>query len=131
MTRQAIGEALSTRLFAAEAALDHAFSEAARLTAMLPAARADAYLSATVGQKVFDGAAASVAALAEARSHLVRTHHALAAPARALGLDALAIGPIDKPEDTPPIGGQGRLHAGGRLEDVAVNKTLPLSPELC
>ena len=131
MTRQAIGEALSTRLFAAETAIDHALAEAARLTAMLPTARAEAYLSATVGPKAFDGAAASIGALAEARSHLVRTHHALSALARALGLDSLAIGPIDKPEDTPPIGGQGRLGGEVGHEPVAVNKTLPMPSRSC
>lgn len=126
MTRQAIGEALSSRLFAAEAALDNALIEAARLAAALPAARADACLSATIGQRAFDGAAASVRALAEARSHLVRTHHILSALAHRLGLDVLAIGPLDKPEDTPPIGG-GRLGQ----ESVAVNKALPFDPEVC
>lgn len=126
MTRQAIGEAVSTRLFAAEAAIDNALAEAARLAAMLPAARADAYLSATVGQKAFDGAAASIGALAEARAHLVRTHHVLSALARRLGLDMLAVGPLDKPEDTPPIGGGGLGQ-----ESVAVNKALPFDPETC
>jgi hypothetical protein len=131
MTRQAIGEALSARLFAAETAIDHALAETARLTAMLPTARADAWLSATVGQKAFDGAAASIAALAEARSHLVRTHRALSALARTLGLDSLAIGPIDKPEDTPPIGGEGRVRGDDGHETVAVNKTLPMPSRSC
>lgn len=131
MTRQAIGEALSARLFAAEAAIDHALAEAARLTAMLPTARAEAWLSATVGQKAFDGAAASIGALTEARSHLVRTHQALSALARALGLESLAIGPVDKPEDTPPIGGQGRLGGDTGHEPAAVNKILPMTLRSC
>ena len=74
---------------------------------MLPAARAQAYLSAVSGQKAFDGAAASISALAEARYHLVQTHNTLSALARKLGLDALAAGPIDKPEDIPPRGDSG------------------------
>ena len=111
MTRQDIGEALAGRLYAAEAAIDAALTETATLAAMLPAARAGAWLSAVSGQKAFDGAAASISALAEARSHLVQTHNTLSALARKLGLDTLAAGPIDKPEDTPPRDGTGGLEA--------------------
>jgi predicted dinucleotide-binding enzyme len=103
MSRESIGEALAARLYAAEVAIDAALTETATLTAMLPAARAGSYLSAVTGQKAFDGAAASVTALAEARSHLVDTHNTLAALARRLGLDTVAVGPLDKPEDTVPI----------------------------
>lgn len=107
MSRSAIGEALAARLFAAEAAVDHALTEAATLTAALPRARSDAYLSAVAGQQVFDSAAASIVALTEARAHLVQTHRALAALARKLGLEALAAGPADKPGDDPAKGGIG------------------------
>lgn len=107
MTRQIIGETLAARLYAAEAAIDAALAETATLAALLPTARAQAMLSAVTGQKAFDGAAASISALAAARSHLVDTHNVLAALARRLGLDAVAIGPIDKPEDRPPVGGGG------------------------
>lgn len=103
MSRESIGEALAARLYAAVAAIDAALTETATLTAMLPAARAQAYLSAVTGQKAFDGAAASITALAEARSHLVDTHNTLAALARRLGLDTVAVGPLDKPEDEIPI----------------------------
>jgi hypothetical protein len=101
MTRQIIGEALASRLYAAEAAIDAAIAETAQLTALLPGARAEAYLSAVAGQKAFDGAAASVAALTEARGRLVDTHRALEALARRLGLATLAAGPVDKPDDDP------------------------------
>lgn len=138
MTRQAIGEALSARLFAAEAAIDRALAETATLAALLPAARADAYLSAVAGQKAFDGAAASVSALAEARSHLVRTHQTLAALARRLGLETLAIGVLDKPDDHPPVGGGGGDGPGVVQEFMVsetspdtVNKTLPTEAGLC
>lgn len=43
-----------------------------------------------------------------------------------MGLDTLAVGPMDKPEDSPPIGDGPR----GLLADV-VNKTLPNTVELC
>ncbi len=137
MTRQSIGEALAARLFAAEAAIDHALTETATLTAMLPSARADTGLSAVAGQRAFEEAAASISALASARSHMVGTHASLAALARKLGLDALAIGPLDKPGDRPPIGGGGG-DGPGLDPDIAnkaladmVNKTLPGIPEPC
>ncbi len=125
MSRQSIGEALAIRLYAAETAIDQALTETAFLAAALPSARADAYLSAVTGQRVFDGAAASISALAEARSHLVQTHTALAALARKLGLETLAIGPLDKPGDQPPIGGgPGGDHGSTPLARSEVNKLL-------
>lgn len=128
MTRQNIGEALAVRLYAAEAALDHALGEAAALAAALPAARAEAWLSAAAGQPAFSGAAAAVAALTEARGHLVRTHAALAALARRLGLDGLAAGPVDKPGDTPPVGG---LCPEDDTAAIMVNKSLPEAGGSC
>ena len=99
MTKLAIGEALAGRLFAAEAAIDAALGETASLVAMFPAARADAYLSAIAGQRAFESGAAAVSALAEARGQLVATHNTLAALARKMGLDTLAVGPLDKPRE--------------------------------
>lgn len=121
MTRQIIGETLAARLYAAETAIDTALAETASLTAMLPAARAEAYLSAVTGQKVFEGAAAAIGSLAEARSHLVQTHNSLSALARKLGLDTLAVGPVDKPEDRPPVGGIAQ----------SLNKSLTGDAEVC
>lgn len=121
MNRHATGAALAERLYAAEAAIDRALSETAHLVAMLPAARAQAYLSAPTGQRAFDGAAAAVSALTSARSHIVDTHNVLAALARRMGLDTLAAGALDKPEDRPPVGGEGaRGHHA-----VRVNEGLP------
>lgn len=105
MSRHAVGVALSLRLHAAEAAIDTALAETARLAVLLPAARTRARLSAVAGGKAFDGTAAAIGALAAARSHLVDTHATLSALARRLGLDDLAVGPLDKPEDDIPIGG--------------------------
>jgi hypothetical protein len=124
MTRQGIGEALAARLYSAEAAIDRAMAETAALTAALPGARADAWLSAVTGQRAFSGAAATISALAEARGHLVQTHNTLAALARKLGLETLAVGPVDKPGDTPPIGG---ACPEGDTARVMVNKSLPIS----
>lgn len=134
MTRQSIGEALAARLYAAEAAVDLALSETATLAAALPSARADAYLSAVTGQRAFDGAAASISALAEARSHLVQTHATLAALARKMGLDTLAVGPLDKPGDTPPVGATPVAAAPERVKKALRNRdnnSLPTTTEPC
>lgn len=135
MSTQAIGEALAARLYAAEAAIDQALSETAFLAAALPSARAEAYLSAVTGQRAFDGAAASISALAEARSHLVQTHTTLAALARKLGLDTLAVGPLDKPGEQPPVGGPSvsvldTEEVNKPLTNKA-NKILPRPPVSC
>lgn len=123
MTRHSIGEALAARLYAAESAIDQAMGETAALAGALPRARAEAWLSAVTGQRAFSGAAAAMGALAEARGHLVQTHNTLAALARKLGLEALAVGPVDKPGDTPPVG--GGLCPEGDSPHAMVNKSLP------
>lgn len=124
MSRETVGEALAVRLYAAEAAIDAAIHETASLAAMLPGARHEAFLSAVTGQKVFQGTAAGISALTEARAHIVETHNALAALARKLGLDILALGPVDKPEDRPP-------GDGGVEPAVMLNKSLSSSPVAC
>lgn len=129
MTRQSIGQALTARLYSAETAIDRAMAETAAFTAALPAARADAWLSAVTGQRAFSGAAAAVGALAEARGHLVQTHATLAAIARKLGLEALTVGPVDKPGDTPPIG--GGVCPQGDTGPAMVNKSLPNIERAC
>ena len=129
MSRLSVGEALASRVFAAEAAVDRALIESATLAAALPAARTDAWLSAVTGQQAFDGAAATLSCLTEARAHLVKTHKALATIARSLGLEALAVGPVDKPGDGPPIGGGGGDGSG--ISENVVNKTLPKVGEPC
>lgn len=129
MTRLAVGEALAARLYAAETAIDQALIETATLAAALPAARADAWLSAVTGQRAFAGTAATISALADARAHIVQTHNTLTALARKLGLETLAVGPVDKPGDGPPIGGGGGDGAG--IASDMVNKSLPGKAESC
>ncbi|WIY68045.1 hypothetical protein KB221_07945 [Aquidulcibacter paucihalophilus] len=125
MNRSSIGEALAARLYAAESAIDQALIETATLAAALPAARADAWLSAVSGQSAFAGTAGAITALSEARAHIVQTHKTLTALARRLGLETLAVGPLDKPGDGPPIGGGGG-DGGGITPDMA-NKSLPFA----
>ena len=130
MSRQSISETISRRLHASESALDAALHETTRLAALLPRARAPAGLSAVSGQRAFDGTAAAIAALTEARAHLVRTHVTLATLARRLGLDIIAAGPLDKPDDRPPVGGNIlALPKSPRRPEV--NKTLPRNTGVC
>lgn len=129
MSRLSVGEALAARLFAAESSIDQALIETASLAAALPAARADAWLSAVTGQRAFDGAAGAITALAQARAHIVQTHNTLTALARKLGLETLAVGPLDKPGDDRPIGGEGG--DGDGIAPNMVNKTLPDQAETC
>lgn len=133
MTRQSIGERIAAQLYAAETAVDLALAETAGLAARLPGARAQAYLSATTGQKAFESVAQSICALAAARAHLVQTHNTLGALARALGLDALAIGPVDKPGDTPPVGARvsDAHHKVNNRLTKTVNKSLPSEQGSC
>jgi len=119
MTKQDIATRVAGRLYTAETAIDLALAETAALIGLLPGARADALLSAVAGQRAFDGAAASIVALTQARGHVVETHRALAALARSIGIDVTALGPLDKPEDTPPLSDRPKAIAG------VVNKTLP------
>lgn len=125
MNRLSVGEALAARLYAAESAIDQALIETATLAAALPAARADAWLSAVSGQGAFAGTAGAITALSEARAHIVQTHKTLTALARRLGLETLAVGPVDKPGDGPPIGGGGG-DGGGVVPDMT-NKSLPFA----
>lgn len=102
--RTAVGQRLAQRLVSTESAIDAALAEVAALTALLPAARQEAWLSAVSGQRAFDGAANALSALTKARADLVQTHDALAALGRKLGVDIHVAGPIDKPGHEPPMG---------------------------
>jgi hypothetical protein len=126
MSRQTVCETISRRLHTSESTLDAALHEMASLAALLPRARIDAGLSAVAGQQAFDSTAAAIGALTEARAHLVRTHGALAALARRLGLTPVAAGPLDKPDDRPPVGGNILP-----LPDPDINKTLPRATAAC
>lgn len=131
MSRQSIGEAVSRHLHRSESTLDAALHELASLAALLPRARTDAGLSAVTGQRAFDGTTAAILALTEARAHLVRTHITLAALARRLGLNAVAFGPLDKPDDRPPIGGNIVLLPELARPGPTINKILPHSTDAC
>lgn len=111
MHREVVGKNLGRKLQAAEAAVDHALIETAVLAAALPEARMRAGLSGVTGQAAFDDLAAALSALTQARARLVGAHRTLSALARRMGLDNLAAGPVDKPDDQPPMDGSDRARA--------------------
>ena len=115
MKRRFVAHQVADQLFAAETAIDGALSAVPTLTAMLPTARLDARISAVVGQGVIDRAAESLSALAEARRGLVEAHRELHDVQRQIGLGAIALGGMDKPEEElPRPGGRLRIAARGR-----------------
>lgn len=96
---------VAERLFAAEKAIDAALARAAELNGSMVTARADANLSAVVGQDAFEVSAAAFAALARARSDIVETHKRLTETKNQIGLRTVAIG--DGASKTPPFFEEG------------------------
>ena len=111
MDRETSARDLSSQLHIAENTLDRAMIEIAKLAAALPDGRLRASVAAATAQPAFDGVAASLTALTEARAHLGGAHRTLSALARKLGLESVAAGPMDKPEDRPPLDGSEPLRA--------------------
>jgi hypothetical protein len=120
MKRRIVAHQVADQLFAAEAAIDSALSAVASLTAMLPNARIDANLSAVVGQNVIDRTTETIVALAEARRGIVETHRELHEVQHQIGLGALALGGVDKPEENM-VRPRGRLRvaASARRPEAA------------
>lgn len=87
-----IARKVANQLFATEKDVDQALASAAGFVASLPEARAQAKLSAVVGQDVFDSAVAMIAALNEARRHMVEMHMRLDEAKDHLGLRQVAFG---------------------------------------
>jgi hypothetical protein len=85
-------EHVAARLFAAEAAIDHALAAAAELSAAMPQARSQAHLSGVVGQEAIECAAASLASLIEARGRMIAAHGALDQVKTEIGLRTLGFG---------------------------------------
>lgn len=102
MAREMVIRQVAVALDKAESAIDSAVGEIARFAAMLPEARQRAALSAVSGQRVFEGASETLSLLAQARGRLVETHRRLEALQRAMGFSALAVGPVDKPDEDGP-----------------------------
>ena len=99
--RRAAAMKVAESLFAAEEAIDAALARAAELSGALVAARFDAHLSAIVAQPAFEGAAATLSALARARGDIVETHKRLSEAQIQIGLRTVAIGDLGKPSLAP------------------------------
>lgn len=79
-------------LFETEDAVDGALASTAMLVAAMAKGRRDAKLSAMVGQDAMEEVAATVAAIAEARGHIVSAHRALDATKDEIGLRTVNFG---------------------------------------
>jgi hypothetical protein len=87
---------LARRLRDFETQLELAHIGANELMAAMVQARQDVGAAFGLGQDAFSELAETIAALAEARAKVVRTHKALDEARRDLGLDHLAFGDWDK-----------------------------------
>ena len=91
-TRRKAMDKVADRLFAAEAAIDAALAATASLSATMPSARAEAGLSALIGQGAFESAAEALSALVRARQQIVATHQRLDEAKTQIGLRTVAVG---------------------------------------
>lgn len=97
--------AIAALIHASEAAVDAAAVQTAALIGGAVEHRNALNLSATVGVKGDAAIARALTGLADAKLALAEVHRHASAVAAAMGITA--VGPLDKPGDTPPIGGGG------------------------
>lgn len=83
-------------LHAMEDAIDAAYTQAAHFAGSLASLRSRANASALFGQEVFEGAAATLTRLSEARRDAVAMHKQLSVLERKAGIAATMDGPWDK-----------------------------------
>jgi phosphoglycerate-specific signal transduction histidine kinase len=100
MRQQRIAAAtmVAKQLFESEAAIDRALTAIARLQAVLPEARMEANLSATVGQGVIEQVGRALTAMVRVRSAIVDVHSKLDGLKTDIGLRQLSMsGGMAKP----------------------------------
>lgn len=97
--RTIAAQKVAVALDRAEVSIDRAMADVAALAAILPEARQRAELSATVGQRAFEGLSECLSSLTQARARMVETHRRLDALNQALGSPASAVGPANKLEE--------------------------------
>lgn len=98
--RLAAAQKVAAQLYASEEALDALITEVGKLTAVMPAARAEAGVSAMFGQEAMVSANQVLGALISARGALLETHRNLDETKDQMGLRT-RMGPgIPKPEPT-------------------------------
>lgn len=98
--RRMIADQIAASLFEAEAAIDAALAKTAALAGVMPALRADAGLSALIGQDAVERASEAIAALASARRAIVETHKELDLAKTQIGLGAITMNGV--PDTKPP-----------------------------
>ena len=97
--RLEIAHQVADQLYAAEAAIDTALTQTATLAGLMPALRADAGLSALMGQGAIERAIETVNALGQARRSIVEAHKQLTITQKQIGLGTINFGGlVDKPE---------------------------------
>ncbi len=106
--RRLVAEQVAAALFEAERAIDVALAKTAGLTGIMPSLRAEAGLSALIGQDALERATDAVSALAQARRSIVETHKQLTIAQHDIGLGAVAIG--DDVVKPPGIEAPSRHH---------------------
>lgn len=99
MDKALVAQKLANRLFATEAAVDTAMSEAMALIAAMAETRKELGLSATVGDAATAKVAEAIATLAEARSQVVAAHGELNDLKLRVGIRTKLIGIMDKPPE--------------------------------
>lgn len=95
--RRMIADQVAASLFEAEAAIDAALAKTAGLAGVMPSLRADAGLSALIGQDAVERASEAIALLAQARRAICETHKELDAAKTEIGLGAVMYGGVAKP----------------------------------
>jgi hypothetical protein len=89
--RRHAAEQVAASLIAAETAIDAALTLTAKLAGEMPAVRADAGLSALIGQGALERAIEAMSALGLARNHIVATHKELSVAQNQIGLGAINV----------------------------------------
>ena len=89
--RRQAAEQVAASLIAAESAIDAALTLTAKLAGQMPSIRADAGLSALIGQGAIERAIEAMSALGLARNHIVATHKELSLAQTQIGLGAVNV----------------------------------------
>lgn len=102
-TRRIAANAVSEKLFAAEAAIDAALAAVASLTAAMPQAAIDGNLGMHVGHEAIMHAMESAQLLVKSRTNMIRTHKALVTAQHDMGLGEVAFGDMQKCPDSAEL----------------------------
>ena len=116
--RRQAAEQVAASLIAAETAIDSALTLTAKLAGQMPAIRADAGLSALIGQGALERAIEAMSALGQARNHIVATHKELSIAQNQIGLGAINV-VADGSGGTKPTNETPSLRAVSSVERAA------------